>query len=97
MSVAPVQAAAVTSPEGPDAPARELQRAAMQFERMLLRTMLSQLEKSIHPGGSGSSPAGGSLYSSMIVDALADSIANAGGIGLADKVAQNMQEHLGDP
>ncbi len=70
-----------------------INRAAVQFERMLLRTMLSQLEKSAHLGAKGSAASGGSsVYSTMVVDALADAVANAGGIGLAEKIADSMQD-----
>lgn len=69
---------------------RQLLHATEQFERMLLRSMLTQVEKSAHFGGTGTS-GGSSVYSSMIVDALADAVANAGGLGLAKKLAADLQ------
>ena len=72
---------------------RAVREAAQQFEKLLLRTMLKQMEKSIHVSGK-SGAAGSSLYGSMMVDALADAMVKAGGVGFADKVAQSMQESL---
>jgi Rod binding domain-containing protein len=69
----------------------EIHRAAQQFERMLLRTMLTHLEKSAHFGAQGGATSGASLYSSMIVDALADAVTNAGGLGLARKITASME------
>lgn len=79
-----------TTPSPAETGPKELQRAAKQFETMLLRTMLSQLEKSTHISSQGGASGGSSVYSSMVVDALAEAIADAGGIGLAEKVAEAM-------
>lgn len=64
-------------------------KAAQQFEAVLLRSMLSSLEKTTKLGGADSSN-GSSLYSSMMVDALADSLAESGGIGLADAIVKEI-------
>lgn len=55
--------------------------ATQQFESILLKQMLQALERTtkVSPEGAG---AGQSLYGSIIVDVVADSIANSGGLGL---------------
>ncbi len=67
----------------------KLNQASQQFESMLLRRVLSALEKSARVSGTGSGPAGATAYGSMVVEALSDAIAQAGGLGLArDMVTQ---------
>ncbi len=67
----------------------KLNQASQQFESMLLRRVLSALEKSARVSGTGSGPAGATAYGSMVVEALSDAIAQAGGLGLArDMVSQ---------
>lgn len=80
MNPLPSPTAAGVPPPAPQA--RELTRATRQFEAILLKRMLASLEKttSLTPqlvlGGGGQ-------YGSMMVEALADAIAEAGGLGLA--------------
>jgi Rod binding domain-containing protein len=65
-------------------------RAAREFEQIFLRKMLSVLEKTKRTGKEGPMSAGNDIYSSMVVNALSESIASAGGIGLADIIAKSM-------
>ena len=67
--------------------------AARQFEAMMLRHVLSSLEKTTSMGGTKSG--GNSTYKSMMVDALADGLAQAGGLGLSDLVAKMLEGELG--
>jgi peptidoglycan hydrolase FlgJ len=62
----------------------EVARAAREFEAIFLRQILTSLEKSGHMGGTAST--GSDVYGSMMVGALADAVANAGGVGLAKYV-----------
>lgn len=63
----------------------DLHRVATEFEAMLLRQLLSASKM-----GSG---AGG--YSDMAVDALANGINQAGGVGLAQQIERVLQGQLG--
>jgi len=78
--------------------ARELekiQRAAKDFEAVFLRQMLSALERTTKVGDRGSNVAGQRAYGSMIVEAVADAVAQAGGIGLSDLLARVLVERTG--
>jgi Rod binding domain-containing protein len=55
--------------------------------------MLSVLEKTGRPQASGAATAGSDIYSSMVVNSLAEAISNAGGIGLADVIARSTMAH----
>lgn len=66
---------------------RKLQQAAKDFETVFLRQMLSALERTTKVGDKGPNIAGQQAYGSMIVDAVADAVAQAGGIGLGSVLA----------
>jgi Rod binding domain-containing protein len=65
-------------------------KAAHDFEAIFIRKILSGLEKTANGGESGGLNAGGSTYGSMMVGALADAIANSGGLGLAREIANEL-------
>ena len=67
-----------------------IKEAATQFEAVLLRQMLSSLEKTTN-SSAGSQSTGGSIYGSMVVNTVADAIANAGGLGLASLLTKSLQ------
>jgi Rod binding domain-containing protein len=81
---------AVDTPAKPEAPDPTLLKAAKDFESIFVRQMLKSLEKTTAAGGNTKPTAGQSTYGSMIVDTLSDSIAKAGGLGLADVVARSL-------
>ena len=59
-------------------------RAALGFERMLLRQLTEQIAESTQGSGDeDSESAGQGAYRSMVADSLADAIATGGGLGLA--------------
>lgn len=69
--------------QAPEAPAsKELARACAEFEGVLLRQMLeaSHIGDQAGPG-----------YGPMVVDALASSVTQAGGLGLADAIARALR------
>lgn len=68
-------------------------KAAQEFEQIFVRKMLSSLEKTGRMGQSGSVSGGNDVYSSMVVDGLANAIAGSGGIGLADLIVRSMHSH----
>jgi Rod binding domain-containing protein len=66
-------------------------RVAREFEAIFLRKMLSSLEKTSHFGNKGPGGSGGAeVYGSMVVGAMADAIANSGGMGLAQMLTTAM-------
>ena len=67
-----------------------IKEAATQFEAVLLRQMLSCLEKTTSSSTGSQSP-GGSIYGSMVVNTVADAIANAGGLGLASLLTKSLR------
>jgi Rod binding domain-containing protein len=74
----------------------ETLEAARQFEALMLKHVLASLEKTTSIGGSRKSGANGT-YQSMVVDALADGLAQAGGLGLSDLIAKMLEGELGGP
>lgn len=73
----------------PKAPDPHGLRVARELEAVFLRKMLSALEKASHVGGAtdqGSLSSGGDMYGSLVVGAMADAVAAAGGIGLAPMI-----------
>ncbi len=71
-------------------PDPKLLQAAKDFESIFVRQMLKGLEKTSAAGAGTSASSGEKTYGSMIVDTLSDSISKAGGLGLADVIAQSM-------
>ncbi len=66
--------------------------AARSFEAIFVRQLLGSLQKTTQLGGEGPMTSGGGMYSSVVVGALADSVAGGGGIGLAEVVARAMSQ-----
>jgi flagellar protein FlgJ len=73
-----------------------LQEAGRQFETIFLRQILSSLERTAQvQRGSGLSSGG--LYGSMLVDAVADAVSRAGGIGLGKLLAESVAAKASAP
>jgi Rod binding domain-containing protein len=66
-------------------------KAAREFEAIFLRKMLACMEKSSKVDAKGSLSSSADAYSSMIVGALADAVAAAGGIGLGESILRSIQ------
>jgi Rod binding domain-containing protein len=79
--------------------AHALEQAARDFEAVFLRQMLSSLERTTRVSSKGNAPSGQQAYGSMIVDAVADAVAKAGGLGVADMLAAALAErtHVASP
>jgi Rod binding domain-containing protein len=75
------------------AESKKLDNSARQFEAIFLRQMLSCLEKTTSV--QGGKDAGSKLYGSMMVDAVADAVSRAGGIGLAAMLTKTLEPQLG--
>lgn len=80
--------AAETLPKSPSPTAE----AAQQFEQIFLRKLLSQLMQTAKLGGK-SQAAGSGVYDSMVVDAMATTLSNKGGIGLAEIIQKRLESH----
>jgi Rod binding domain-containing protein len=87
LGLAPVPASEVASHAERARSDERLAKAAEQFEAIMLRAMLKPLERM---AAMGESAAGQSLHGSMAVEALADAIAKAGGLGLAQVIAGHL-------
>jgi Rod binding domain-containing protein len=74
---------------------QEILKAAREFESIFLRSLLAPLEKTTQVGKSGSLSAGQSAYGSMVVGAMADTLSNVGGIGLAEVIARALNGSQG--
>lgn len=73
--VAPTPAAPVSTPE-----TRELARVAKELEGVFLRQLLAASKFGEDAGRSG--------FGTMVVDALATSVTEGGGIGLAQRITE---------
>lgn len=69
---------------------QKLEEAARQFEAVLLRQMLKGLERTTKAQSADQSPVGQSEYGSLVVDAVAESLSRAGGLGLAELLARKV-------
>ncbi len=98
-NVAPMAPLEAATPADPVEAKRlhQAKDAAQKFEAIFLRQMLSGLEKMNKTGQSGGSSRGGGsggaggIYGSMMVNSLADSISQSGGVGLADVILRALQ------
>jgi Rod binding domain-containing protein len=67
-----------------------LRKAAQEFEAILLREMLKYVEK-CGKLGTGGDDSGQNIYGSMVVDAVAGAVAQAGGLGLTKVITSAWQ------
>ena len=82
--------------KGKEASAAE-RHAAQEFEAIFLRKMLASMDKSSQMGGSKQASGAADGYSSMVVGALADAVAAAGGIGLRDSLLRSIEGSASSP
>lgn len=81
--------APATKPMATGNPAKN-EKAARDFEAMLLAPVLDALQKTFSGGEDSTTPAA-SDYRQMGTQALAQSIAAAGGVGIAKLILQHLQ------
>jgi Rod binding domain-containing protein len=97
MKLAALSTLAPVKPEPADAAQKQkLAEATRQFESVLIRQMLTSLEKTTQLSGSKNMLGGQSAYSSMMVDALSDAIAQAGGLGLAKTLDSMLHDRVAE-
>lgn len=63
---------------------------AKQFESIFLRQMIQQMNKSMLSDGLFGESHQGKIYQGMFTDAMAETLAENGGIGLADVLEQSL-------
>jgi flagellar protein FlgJ len=88
--IGPTNATTAGAPAKAEAPDPKALKAAHDFEAIFVRQMLKSVEKTTAAGCGAQASAGEKTYGSMIVDTLSESIAKAGGLGLADVIARSL-------
>ena len=66
-------------------------KAARDFEAIFVRQMLHSLEKTTSLG-TGKAAAGASTYGAMCVNAMADAVSGAGGLGLSSVLVKHFAQ-----
>lgn len=73
---------------------KKTREAALEFESILVRQMLGPLEKSL-TAGIGGGGASAPMVGSMVLESLSRSIAEGGGLGLADVIERALSAASG--
>jgi Rod binding domain-containing protein len=68
----------------------QLRRAAEEFEAVFLSEMLAPMFESLDTDGLGGGGTGEQIFRPMLVERYAESIANAGGVGIADSIIREL-------
>lgn len=76
------------------AQADKIRNAAKEVEGVFLREMLKAMGKATKTG-SGAPVSGQDAYGSMVVETVANSVAQSGGIGIQDLIVRSLDEALG--
>lgn len=74
----------------PSAARDELRRAAEEFEAVFLAEMLAPMFESLDADGLGGGGMGEEIFRPMLVERYAESIARAGGVGIADSIVREL-------
>jgi len=71
-----------------------IKKAASQFEAIILRQLLApSIEPMMSGGLGGAQGSGGGVYSYMLTDTLANSLAQGGGLGLGRMLEKQLTPH----
>ena len=76
-----------------------MKKAAQEFEAVFLNQMLAPMFEGLSTDGLGGGGVGEEMFRPMLIDTYAKSIAQAGGIGVADSIVSEftrMQAEAGD-
>lgn len=68
----------------------QIEKTAKDFEASFLSVMIGEMMKEVNQSGSFSGGVGEEKFKSFMADAFAKQMSNAGGIGLAESVTQEM-------
>lgn len=84
------RAAQGSAASGKPSPA-EVQKAARQFEAIMVRQLLAPSIQPLMEGGGGAGGGqGGGVYGYLLTDTLANSITQGGGLGLSTVIARQL-------
>jgi peptidoglycan hydrolase FlgJ len=91
-SLHPTKPLAPSGPQAEQDRTEALRKTAREFEAAFIGEMLAYagFEKAL----SGDSGFGGETFSRMLVDSYAQSIADAGGFGLADRIYNQLKDNV---
>lgn len=87
-----VEAAAEMREMDPKLRLEKLRSASIDFEAMLVNEMFKSMEKTLQNGGLVGSGMSGSVYSSMMLDAISHSMAKNQSLGLSDQLYKQTVE-----
>lgn len=73
-----------------------MEKVAAQFEALFIQQLLSVMQKTVGTGGLFEGSAGQDIYQSMMNQALSGSIAESGGLGLAQPIREYLDRVGGD-
>jgi len=68
----------------------EIRRVAEEFESVFLAEMLAPMFEALDTEGLGGGGQGEQMFRPMLVSQYAESIANAGGVGIADNIIREL-------
>jgi Rod binding domain-containing protein len=96
---APLPLSTTPTPPHDDVPP-EVRRAAEEFEAVFLNQMLAPMFEGIQTDGLGGGGMGEEIFRPMLIERYAQSLTQAGGIGIADSIIRElmrMQEMSAPP
>jgi Rod binding domain-containing protein len=80
---APIQ---LNRPQTPSAQAEAMKKAAQEFEAVFLNQMLAPMFEGLSTDGLGGGGVGEEMFRPMLIDTYAKSIAQSGGVGVANNI-----------
>lgn len=86
---APLPISTVTPPARDEVPA-EIRRAAQEFEAVFLNQMLAPMFEGLQTDGLGGGGMGEEIFRPMLIERYAQSLTQAGGIGIADSIIREL-------
>ena len=79
-----------TTPPARDEVPPEIRRAAEEFEAVFLNQMLAPMFEGIQTDGLGGGGMGEEIFRPMLIERYAQSLTQAGGIGIADSIIREL-------
>ena len=79
-----------TAPTARDEVPPEIRRAAEEFEAVFLNQMLAPMFEGIQTDGLGGGGMGEEIFRPMLIERYAQSLTQAGGIGIADSIIREL-------
>lgn len=86
---APLPLSTITPPARDEVPA-EIRRAAEEFESVFLSEMLAPMFEGLQTDGLGGGGMGEEIFRPMLIERYAQSLSQAGGVGIADSIIREL-------